>query len=945
MPPTRLATKQKSRDSGEQVLTFGPFRLLSTQRTLMEGDRPIRIGNRALDILFALVERAGELVDKDDLIARVWPNVVVEESAIRVHIATLRKILGHGQGGARYVENVTGRGYRFVAPVTRHEADGPPGSMPNAAADHCGNLPAPLTRMIGRANIVATLAARLPQQRFITIVGPGGIGKTAVALAVADKLSQSCDDDTCFVDLASVTDPLLVPSALASALGLAILSQDPLPGLITFLRDKKALIVLDNCEHVVEAAAELADNVLREAPDVLLLATSREPLGSESERVHRLSPLQAPPRSATLSVADALAFPAVELFAERAAASLDTFELEDADMPIIGDLCRRLDGIPLAIELVAARVDLLGVRGLGEHLDDGVHRLTNSRHAAPPRHRTLHATLDWSYGLLSATEQLILRRCAIFAGGFDLASARAVTSDHDISESDVLNTILSLGAKSLITADVSDDNVIYHLLDITRAYAREKLRNSHESAEISRRHAAYLCDVWDGADARTWSSDQWLEKHGRKIDDVRAAIDWCSSPDGDALLGQRLTAASGPLWFRLYLLSEYGRRLQLALQIHHAASTSDPSLDMLLNIVLGYTLLYLGDPRSGACFDRAIEIADHLGDTTTLCEALSGLGYQRRLAGDYPSAVRASERAFVLIDDSSTEAAARGHKLMALTHHFAGNQATARFHAERALSRGIRGAFPVGALTRWLDHRITARAVLCRILWVQGLPDQAAIAAHDCVEDAVSAGHGLWLNSSLLFACTVVLWTGDMPAADRFIAMLLHHSARHSLRISHFRARSLATVLEFRRGYSPRMIARRDEILSDPLCDPQYVETLATLSEDLIGAEAVARGEDGRAGWCAAEILRVNAAVLLKAGALDAAAAETRFRRSLDIARQQAALSWELRAATSLARLWQDQKRIDDAHDLLASVHGRFTEGFGTADLVAARVLLNELAS
>jgi tetratricopeptide (TPR) repeat protein len=393
------------------------------------------------------------------------------------------------------------------------------------------------------------------------------------------------------------------------------------------------------------------------------------------------------------------------------------------------------------------------------------------------------------------------------------------------------------------------------------------------------------------------------------------------------------------------LLSEYGRRLQLALQIHHAALTWDPALDMLLNVALGYTLQYLGDPDAGACFNRAIEIADHLGDTIALSEALSGLGYQLRLAGDYQSAVRASERAFVLIDEASTETAARGHKLMALTHHFAGSQATARFHAERALSRGIGGAFPVGGRPPWLDHRITARAVLCRILWVQGLPDQAAIAAHDCVEDAVSAGHGLWLNSSLLFACTVVLWTGDIPAADRFVAMLLHHSARHSMRISHFRARSLATVLEFRRDNSPRMIARRDEILSDPLCDPQYLETLATLSEDLVGAEAVARAEDGRASWCAAEILRVNASVLLKEGALDTAAAETQFRRSLDIARQQAALSWELRAATSLARLWQDQKRMRDAHDLLASVYGQFTEGFETADLVAARLLLNELAS
>jgi predicted ATPase/DNA-binding winged helix-turn-helix (wHTH) protein len=935
-----MSVEHREQGPREQVLGFGPFRLLLRRRMLMEGERPIRIGSRALDILFALLERPGELVDKDELIARIWPNVVVEEATLRVHIAALRKILGNGQSGIRYVENVAGRGYRFVAPVTRHEADEPRGDKPDAVTNHRHDLLAPLARMIGRADIVAALATRLPRQRFITIVGPGGIGKTAVALAVADKLSQSQGYDAFFVDLTSVTDPLLVPSALASAFELAVLSEDPLPGLIAFLRDKKALIVLDNCEHVVEAAAALADNVLRGAPSVLLLATSREPLRSEGERVHRLSPLEAPPASATLSVAEALAFPAIELFTERARASLDTFELEDADVPAVCDLCRRLDGMPLAIELVAARVDVLGVRGLLEHLDDGVHHLTNRRHAASPRHRTLHATLDWSYKLLSATEQLVLRRCAVFAGGFDLASARAIACDNDIGGSDVLNGILGLGAKSLLAADVSDDNVIYRLLDTTRAYAREKLRSSNESAEISHRHAAYLCGVWDDADDQTQRSAEWLEKHGRKIDDVRAAIDWCFAPGGDALLGRRLTAASGPLWFRLYALNEYGQRLQRALQALNAASTPDAALEMRLNMMLGNTLLHTGTSGMAAAFDNAIEIADRLGDTAALCEALFGQVYQCVLAGDYLSAVRSSERALLHVDGRGAEAAVTSDSLMALAHHLAGNQATARCHAERALNRGS-GA-PIVARANWLDHRVSARAFLCHILWVQGFPDQATIAARGCVEDALSAGHSLM--SALLRACTVALWTGDMPAADRFIAMLLDRSARHSLMREHLWGRSFATVLEFRRGKMRGEIVLRDDMLSDPLSSPPYLETLGTLSEDLVGAEAVARAEAGRAGWCAAEILRANAAVMLREGALDAAAAEIQFRRSLDIAHQQGALSWELRAATSLARLWQHQGRICDAHDLLASVYGRFTEGFGTADLVTARALLDELA-
>jgi predicted ATPase/DNA-binding winged helix-turn-helix (wHTH) protein len=933
-------SEQSEPGAGEEVLAFGPFRLLLTRRMLMEGRRPIRIGSRALDILLVLVERAGELIDKDELIARVWPNVVVEEAALRVHIAAIRKILGDGRSRVRYVENVTGRGYRFVAQVTRREADEPPGSAPEAATNHHrNNLPAPLRRMIGRADIVTDLAIRLPRQRFITIVGPGGIGKTAVALAMADTLSRSHDSDTCFVDLAPVTDPLLVPSAAASALGLAILSQDPLPGLITFLRDKKVLIVLDNCEHVIEAAAALADKVLREAPGALLLATSREPLRAEGERVHRLLPLEAPPASATLSAADALAFPAIELFAERAMASLDTFELEDADVPAVCDLCRRLDGIPLAIELVAARVDLLGVRGLGEQLDDGVHRLPNRRRAAPPRHRTLQATLDWSYGLLSATEQLVLRRCAVFNGSFCLESARAIASDGEISDSDVLNAILSLGAKSLIAADVSEDNVIYRLLDTTRTYAREKLQNSDESAKISRRHAEFLCGVWDGANARVRNSAEWLERHGRKIDDVRAALDWCFAPDGDASLGRKLTAASGPLWFRLYLLNEYRRRLPQALQARGDASMLDQASDMRLNIMLGFALIYLADPGAVAAIGAAIEIAERLGDTAALCDALVGRGYLAMLGGDYPAAVRSSERAFVHVDEGSAETAAVSDYMMAIAQHLVGNQLAARGHAERAL---MRGGPPVGDRAHWLSPHVTARAILCRILWLQGFPDQAVKIAHDSLEHFPSASHPASLALALLHASTVVLWTGDLPAADRFVAMALDHSAQHSM-IRGFWARSMATVLAFRRGNIRSAIARRDEMLNDPLCDRPFMETLGTLGEDLVGAEAVARAEAGRAPWCAAEILRANAAVMLRAGTLDAAAAETVFRQSLDIAHQQGALSWELRAAMSLARLWQGQGRIRDAHDLLASVYGRFTEGFGTVDLVAAKTLLKAL--
>jgi predicted ATPase/DNA-binding winged helix-turn-helix (wHTH) protein len=925
-----------------QVVSFGPFRLLTGQRTLMEGEKRIRLGSRTLEILLLLVERAGELVGKQELIDRVWPNIVVDEAALRVHIGVLRKVLGDGQGGVRYVENVVGRGYRFVAPVAHHAADASQRS--SMAADCRDNLPAPISRMIGRSTIVGTLAARATQQRFVTIVGPGGIGKTTVALAVADKLLHRHGYRACFVDLATLSDSLLVPGTLASLLGLGVLSRDAVPSLIAFLKDTQMLIVLDNCEHVVGAAAALAETLVREAPGVHLLATSREPLRSEGEWVHRLSALEAPPSSATLNATEALAFPAIQLFAERAMASLDSFELRDADVPTIGDICRRLDGIPLAIELVAARVGLLGLHGLAARLEDGIAILAKGRRAVSPRQRSLQATLDWSYGLLSETEQLVFRRIAIFQAGFDLKAAIAIVSDGDIGAADVLESVLSLADKSLVTVDVADDEVVYRLLETTRAYAVEKLNAGIESAEISARHATYFCTVWDRKKTQERSNADWLATYSRKIDDVRAALDWCLSPDGDAALGAGLAVASAPLWFGLSVLDEYARRLALALQVPGTASTLDPALAMRLNTMLGYALLWTGGgPGMAAALHRALELAELLGDTSALCDALLGLGWDSILAGDYRSAVRFIERAHPGSIALGGNAALMNLRLMALGYHATGDQPTARAHAERALDR-IRIEAPTNTRAHRVDHRVETNAILSRILWVQGFPDRAASTVRESVEDALSLDLPLSLLLALWQGCTVFLWIGDMPEADRLVTMLVDHSARRSLLRGQYWGRCFGTVLDIRRGSTAGIAARRDELLRDARCDLPDLEMLGTFIEELAGAEAMRRAETGQAGWCAAEILRAKGVIALKQDASNTVAAEELFRRSLDVARQQGALSWGLRSAMSTARLLQAQGRVSEARDLLAPIHARFTEGFGTADLVAARTLLDELA-
>jgi predicted ATPase/DNA-binding winged helix-turn-helix (wHTH) protein len=916
---------------------------------LQEGERPIRLGSRSLDILLVLVERAGELVRKEELMARVWPGIVTEEATLRVHVSALRKVLNHGQNGARYVENVTGLGYRFIAPVTRLEDNRPTPGVQVPAAERRHGLPAPLTRMIGRSDVVGALTTRLSQQRFVTIAGPGGMGKTTVALAAADKLCPSFRHGACFIDLASITDSRLVPSALASVLGLSVLSDDPIPALLAFLGDKHLLIVLDSCEHVIEAAATLAEKVLRGALGVHLLATSREPLRAEGEWVHRLQSLEIPSLSTTLTAAEAVAYSAIELFVERATTSLDSFELNDADASIVADVCRRLDGIPLAIELAAARVDVFGLRDLATRLEGCLQLLTKSRRTAVPRHQTLRATLDWSYRLLSDTEQVILRRIAVFPGRFDLASASAVAVGSDVTTADMFDGISNLGAKSLIITDVTGNDVLFCLLDTTRSYALEKLDACNESAKIRQRHAELCCADWNAAESEPHSSADWVATYGRKVDDVRAALDWCFSREGDASLGMRLTAASAPLWFQLSLMDEYTRRLERTLQALDADPTPNAALEMKLNATLGHALMHTRGPSPGmtAAFQRALEIADLLGDTSTRWLALWGLGTVQATGGDYPSAVDFSERCYQASIELGDSAATVSDGLLALTHHFAGNQATARFHAERGLSRPATMMFPPRNSPHRMDRRAGALGVLCRILWLQGLPDQAVRAAHDGVRDGLSSGHAMSVCCALFGACSVVLWVGDVPAATPLVGMLLDRSARHSLTYWHLWGRCFDAALELRHGDTVEKFGNRlDELRRDPLMGVLHLETLGTISEELAGVDAVARAETGRAGWCAAEILRAKGEIILREGASDAArAAKTLFERSLDIARQQEALSWELRAATSLARLWRDQERMREAHDLLAPVYARFTEGFGTADLVTARTLLDELAA
>lgn len=469
----------------ERMISFGPFRLLPSQRLLLEADREVRVSSRALDILIVLLERPGDLVTRAELMTRVWPETVVVEANLTVHVGALRRALGDGQGGSRYLVTTPGRGYRFVGPVTLSEFNASPVAQ-TAAVKPMHNLPVLTTRLLGRSDLVTKLTRQLPQNGFITVTGTGGIGKTSLALAVAAALVGAYEHGIWWIDLAPPGTQALVPVALAALLGIGAGSDDyAILSLIAALKTKRMLLVLDNCEHLIGVAARLAVGLRKAAPGVQILATSREPLSAEGESVCRVLPLKSPPKSTILSVSEALEFPAVQLFVERASAINDDFEFNDHDALIIADICRKLDGIPLAIELAATRVDALGLRGLAARLADRSKLLTIGNRTGLSRHETMRAALDWSYELLNGTERLVLRRLAVFAGAFSLEGLATALAVPEINASDFVDCIANLVMKSVVLADISEATPLYRLLDTTRAYALEKLEECGESEQIS----------------------------------------------------------------------------------------------------------------------------------------------------------------------------------------------------------------------------------------------------------------------------------------------------------------------------------------------------------------------------------------------------------------------------------------------------------------------------
>lgn len=966
------------------VVSFGPFRLFPAERTLEKNGIPLVLGSRALDILIVLAERAGEIVSARELIARVWRGLVVDPGNLRVHIAGLRKALGDRERQARYIANVPGQGYCFVAPIERLTAAGPPAraaEYPCGAARQRLRLPPVLSRMVGRDEAVRRIADGLLADRFISVIGPGGIGKTTVAVTVANAMREEFADAVCFVDVGAVTNPELVPATVASTLGLTIQTNDVLPTLMECLKSLRILLTLDNCEHVIDAAATLAELVFREAQGVHILATSREALRVDGERAYWLPPLDSPAPGSSMKAVDVLKYPAVQLFNERAAAAGGRFELTDANAPAVAGICGRLDGLALAIELVASRVSTHGIAETAGLLASGFGLDWRGRRTALPRHQTLRALLDWSYGSLDELERLVLRRLSIFSGIFMIDAVRSVCCGNMSDEARTITAFDSLVTKSLVSASVADDTVThYRLLETTRVYAAEKLEDSGERQAAARLHAAYFADLLNEAcggevDPHQDSRAVSLAEH---LANVRTALDWCfgrseaippkhigrnvssSTADGppaadvhDAALGVELAAASIPLFMELSLLNECYRRSMSALAVLDDVARGS-WLEMVLQEARAITSMWTrgnGDDVREA-IARGLGIAERLGETAHHLRLLVGMHMFLMRAGNFRGSLAVAEK----LDEVARSQGDEWYMIISdwlrgSSEHFIGDQAAAQRHFRRGFSRpGPRNVQLFG-----LDCRVRALVPYARVLWLSGAPELAMEVAREAIDEAAEASKPLNVCFSFLYTAPVFLWCGDLDAANDVLRKLMAHPNWRALPSFHATGLALKGELLIRLGDAEQGITLLERSLGDMRSNGQKIlvaRTACALAESLA---ASGRLNDARHVVCDAitefaadnqtfelpELLRIKGAIFIAGG--NESEGEDCLMQSLACARRQFSPSWELRTAITLAGFRATQGRREQARELLSPVYDRFTEGFGTQDLKAAAQLLSEL--
>lgn len=944
---------------------FGRFRALPRRRELLADGQPAKLGGRAFDVLMTLIEARGAVVSKDALMERVWPGQVVEENNLQAHISALRSALGADRN---LIRTVSGRGYQFTGELRSASEDSiERGRLSPAAGPQAlprTNVPEPISELIGRDEELAEIVNLVGTHRLVTLTGAGGIGKTRLAVAIAREPWPHFADGVWLVQLSSLTDPRLVPAVVAAAVGLELGGEASVQSVAKALASRQSLLVLDTCEHVVEVAANLAEAVLGVGPGLRILATSRELLRAQGEWVYAVPPLAVP--ATDVEGENLFQYGAVRLFLARAKAADPYFAPDQSRAASIVAICRRLDGIPLAIELAATQASALGVETLAARLGDRFDLLTGGRRTVLPRQQTLRATLDWSHALLDEPERVLLRRLAIFAGAFSLKAVRSVVIGPDLSPSAAVNGITSLIAKSLVVVEPDRHLERYRLLDMMRAYAAEKLDESGERRSLARRHAEFYRDDFERAEFE-WesrSSSEWLSDYIWSVDNVRAALDWAFSPDGDASIGVTLTAATVPLLMHSSLLAECRERCERALRELSVDPKPEARQRMRLQIGFGNGLLHTRGPSEQArtVLAEALASAEALGDLRAQLRVLLDLSSVDGFRGAYASAAAASERARAIARQTGDAIGAGfADRRMGMTLLRTGRLAEARYHFEQVIHSSPSPAENGGLSHRQqADDRAMARSLRARVLCLQGFPETAHQEARASIDEVGGADRQVTLCRVLFYGMgRIAPMTGDFAAAEAAVTRVIEAAASAAVPFwtlagQFLRGKLLVERHEFAEGLA---VLRDAFTISNRtgwrLSHPEFMGSLALAlaglgrfdeARDAVD-EAIEAADAGDAGqqWYGPELLRVKGEVQLRLGGDQPAQASARFVQAADLAREQGALFWELRTAVSAARLRVRQEDPVGAAQLLRPVYDRFTEGFDSADLKAARTLLDTL--
>ena len=698
---------------------FDDFEIQPDEHRLLVGGAPTALGARAFSLLLALVEHAGHLVTKDALLERVWPDVVVEENNLQVQISTLRKLLGPDA-----IATVVGQGYRFI-PELLIKAPGVALGQHNSRYKQ-SNLPHHLSALIGREQDLVQLHALLPLERLVTVTGSGGVGKTRLMIACAQEIENRFNAGAWLIELANQSDPQMVPVAVAASLSIEVKdASSATEAIARFVRDKQILLLLDNCEHLVGAVASLVESLLAIAPQLQVMASSQEILGLAGEQVFRVPSLLLPPDE-IISAEAALTYGAIKLFTERAQSGESNFRCNDDNAPVITAICRRLDGIPLAIEMAAARVSSLGLDSVAQLLDERFLALTAGRRSAVPRQRTLQATLDWSFGLLAPRERLVFRRLAGFVGGFSLAAAIAVGSDADLDQNEVIDAVSILVSKSLLTVDTSQGQWRYRLLETARTYALERLAESGETNDVARRAAEHYVVVFRSCfDDWTRLSDESFDaRYAPDLDNLRLAMDWSFGPHGDAQIGLLLTGLSGSLWVGPLMISESERRFATAFA--RVEPHTPPTIVAALHLAAGSFYFWRFNEQSIAALRTAGNLLRELGETTSAGYALLLLGNTLAAIGDEGAQETLVEAQALLADCDRPRVLALLPKTLAMFYYMRGMAAETVRENLRALELARAGGYEILALT--------VEENLADSLWLAGDLPQALAAARNVVE-------------------------------------------------------------------------------------------------------------------------------------------------------------------------------------------------------------------